>query len=74
MQDLKLIKIQLRHLRTEIRNVHEELNTKASAVSNENYYTKAEIDLYLNSVRDQILTLQTSITSLAGSLISLQKV
>lgn len=73
MQDLKLIKIQLRHLRTEIRNVHEELNTKASAVSNENYYTKAEVDLYLSSVQQQILSLQASITSLAGSLLSLQK-
>lgn len=71
MQDLKLIKLQLRHLRTEIEVINTDLNTKVNASNLNDYYTKSEVNLYLNSIQASVNTLSTKLESISGSLVSL---
>ena len=64
MQDLKLINLQLRHLRTD-------LNTKVNASNLNNYYTKSEADLYLSEIQASVTALSAKLESISGSLASL---
>ena len=72
MDNLNLIKLQLKHLRDATEALDTKLNTKPSVEVLNNYYTKTEVDDCLQVLSRSIDSINACVITLSGQIESLQ--